>query len=82
MLDLVAEANSSLLLAFCWVTDLMPDTVREIQKSGLPHCSRRFVFYSMENRIVQGDVYEVGACKPVWFPAARQFTSAMCISRR
>src|SRR5205823_9283910 len=64
--DLVAEANSSSSLAFCWVIDLMPDTLREIQKSGLPHCSRRFSFYTTRADRVQGDVYEVEAA--LWNP--------------
>jgi len=34
----------------------MPDTLREIQKSGLPHCSRRFVFYITQSSGVQGDL--------------------------
>ena len=65
--DLVAEANSSSSLAFCWVTDLMPSTLREIQKPGLPHCSRRFFFYTTGRNRVQGDVYEVEAA--LWNPA-------------
>jgi len=48
-------------LAFCWVTDLMPSTLREIQKPGLPHCSRRFFFYTTKPNRVQGAVYEFGA---------------------
>jgi len=34
----------------------MPDTLREIQKSGLPHCSRRFVLYITQSSGVQGDL--------------------------
>ena len=45
----------------------MPDTLREIQKPGLPHCSRRFVFYTTRRGRVQGDVYEVEAA--LWNPA-------------
>src|SRR5438309_680333 len=53
------------MLAFCWVTDLMPSTLREIQKPGLPHCSRRFVCYTTRADRVQGDVYGVGAALPM-----------------
>ena len=37
----------------------MPGTIREIQKPGLPHCSRRFVFYTTRRSRVQADVYGV-----------------------
>ena len=45
----------------------MPSTLREIQKPGLPHCSRRFFFYTTGRNRVQGDVYEVEAA--LWNPA-------------
>jgi hypothetical protein len=39
----------------------MPGTLREIQKPGLPHCSRRFVFYTTKVSRVQGGVYQCEA---------------------
>src|SRR5260370_6470715 len=39
----------------------MPGTLREIQKPGLPHCSRRFVFYTTRSSRAEADVYGIGA---------------------
>ena len=42
----------------------MPGTIREIQKPGLPHCSRRFVFYTTRQGRAQGEVENFGALRP------------------
>ena len=58
--DLVAEADSSSkAFFFAGLLHLMPDTLREIQTPGLPHCSRRLFFYTIRAIRVQEDVYQV-----------------------
>jgi hypothetical protein len=53
----VAEANSSSkTLLFAGLQNSMPSTLREIQKPGLPHCSRRFLSYTTKRSEVQGGV--------------------------
>jgi hypothetical protein len=42
----------------------MPSTLREIQKPGLPHCSRRFLSYTTKGSRAQAVVEEVDAVDP------------------
>src|SRR6266481_612194 len=42
----------------------MPGTLREIQKPGLPHCSRRFVFYTTQQERKQAGIREVNPSAP------------------